>query len=146
MLIRTKQDGREYNPWLAYGQSKTANILVSAALAEKLKNKGVLSFSLQPGCRSLDFTSFPSLRFVRSWKASLIETQVVLDTKLQTNVTAEMFAEGFAIGTAAMDGEPLPALVQKTLEQGASTQVWAAIAPDLEGMSVPYKQNENWNV
>ena len=73
----------------------------------------------------------------------LTQTQVVLDTKLQTNVTPEMFVEGFAIGTAAMNGEPLPPLVQKTLEQGASTQVWAAIAPDLEGMLSTYEQNEN---
>ncbi len=45
-----KQDGEEYNPWLAYGQSKTANILFASALADKLKLKGVLAFSVAPGC------------------------------------------------------------------------------------------------
>jgi len=44
------QDGAEYKPWLAYGQSKTANILFAAGLAEKLKGKGVLAFSVGPGC------------------------------------------------------------------------------------------------
>lgn len=38
-----------YDKWAAYGQSKTANILFSAALADRLKSKGLLSFSLHPG-------------------------------------------------------------------------------------------------
>jgi len=37
-----------YNPWIAYAQSKMANIIFSAALTEKLK-KDVMSFSLCPG-------------------------------------------------------------------------------------------------
>jgi NAD(P)-dependent dehydrogenase (short-subunit alcohol dehydrogenase family) len=41
-----------YNCWRGYGQSKTANILFSSALARKLKGKGVLVFSVNPGCRS----------------------------------------------------------------------------------------------
>jgi NAD(P)-dependent dehydrogenase (short-subunit alcohol dehydrogenase family) len=35
---------------LAYGQSKTANILFAAALVEKLKGRGILAFSVGPGC------------------------------------------------------------------------------------------------
>ncbi|KIM97037.1 hypothetical protein OIDMADRAFT_44470 [Oidiodendron maius Zn] len=38
-----------YNSWLGYGQSKTANILFSSALARKLKDMGVLAFSVNPG-------------------------------------------------------------------------------------------------
>jgi NAD(P)-dependent dehydrogenase (short-subunit alcohol dehydrogenase family) len=33
----------------AYGQSKTANILFSVSLAEKLKGKGISAFSVHPG-------------------------------------------------------------------------------------------------
>ncbi|EGN99803.1 hypothetical protein SERLA73DRAFT_52897 [Serpula lacrymans var. lacrymans S7.3] len=43
------EDGKVYNEWEAYGQSKTANILFSVALAKKLKNKGIFSYSLHPG-------------------------------------------------------------------------------------------------
>jgi NAD(P)-dependent dehydrogenase (short-subunit alcohol dehydrogenase family) len=43
------QNGETYDPWLAYGQSKTANILFSLSLAEKLKSKGVRSYSVHPG-------------------------------------------------------------------------------------------------
>ncbi|CRG82945.1 Retinol dehydrogenase 14 [Talaromyces islandicus] len=43
------QDGKCYDKWQAYGQSKTANILFSVSLAKKLGDKGVKSFSLYPG-------------------------------------------------------------------------------------------------
>ncbi|KAJ5548202.1 short-chain dehydrogenase [Penicillium frequentans] len=43
------EDGRSYDKWQAYGQSKTANMLFSVSLAEKLGAKGVQSFSLYPG-------------------------------------------------------------------------------------------------
>jgi NAD(P)-dependent dehydrogenase (short-subunit alcohol dehydrogenase family) len=41
--------GESYNKWHAYGQSKTANMLMAISLAQKLRNKGLLSFSLHPG-------------------------------------------------------------------------------------------------
>ncbi|KAJ5735422.1 uncharacterized protein N7483_000547 [Penicillium malachiteum] len=43
------QGGKCYDKWQAYGQSKTANMLYSVSLAEKLGDKGVQSFSLYPG-------------------------------------------------------------------------------------------------
>lgn len=43
------QNGAEYGPWYAYSQSKTANILFTNALADKLKNKGILAFVLTAG-------------------------------------------------------------------------------------------------
>lgn len=43
------QDGKHYNEWHAYGQSKTANCLMAISLAEKLGGKGLLSLSLHPG-------------------------------------------------------------------------------------------------
>lgn len=46
----SSKDGKTYNPWIAYAQSKTANILFSVALTEKLKERGVVSFSVCPGC------------------------------------------------------------------------------------------------
>ncbi|KAJ5914118.1 short-chain dehydrogenase [Penicillium tannophilum] len=43
------EEGKSYDKWQAYGQSKTANMLFSVSLAEKLGAKGVQSFSLYPG-------------------------------------------------------------------------------------------------
>ncbi|MCJ1319302.1 hypothetical protein MMC15_004638 [Xylographa vitiligo] len=47
--LTVPQDGAAYNEWLSYGQSKTANMLFSVSLAEKLGARGVQSFSLHPG-------------------------------------------------------------------------------------------------
>ncbi|PHH73504.1 hypothetical protein CDD82_5404 [Ophiocordyceps australis] len=42
-------EGRTYNRWLAYGQSKTANILFAVSLAEKLGKRGLRAYSVHPG-------------------------------------------------------------------------------------------------
>ncbi|KAF2714124.1 dehydrogenase [Pleomassaria siparia CBS 279.74] len=43
------KDGKTYNQWYAYGQSKTGNILFTKALTEKLGPKGLKAYSLHPG-------------------------------------------------------------------------------------------------
>jgi NAD(P)-dependent dehydrogenase (short-subunit alcohol dehydrogenase family) len=40
---------RDYHPYVAYGQSKTANILFTVALAAKLKSRGVAAYAVMPG-------------------------------------------------------------------------------------------------
>jgi NAD(P)-dependent dehydrogenase (short-subunit alcohol dehydrogenase family) len=60
-------NGRTYDPWLAYGQSKTANILFTTALAAKLASKGILAFAVHPGiittnlASHIDYSEFPKL-------------------------------------------------------------------------------------
>ncbi|RYP66650.1 hypothetical protein DL770_008759 [Monosporascus sp. CRB-9-2] len=41
--------GKTYDPWTGYGQAKTANILFTFGLAERLKERGVTSFAAHPG-------------------------------------------------------------------------------------------------
>lgn len=40
---------REYDPWVAYGQSKTANVLFAVQLDSVGRSLGVRAFSVQPG-------------------------------------------------------------------------------------------------
>ena len=40
---------RAYDPWLAYGQSKTANVLFSVEITERWKSDGITSNALMPG-------------------------------------------------------------------------------------------------
>ncbi|KAH7092336.1 hypothetical protein FB567DRAFT_236240 [Paraphoma chrysanthemicola] len=47
MFAKNEPDG--YNGWIAYGQAKTANILYSVGLNERLKSKGVVSYAVHPG-------------------------------------------------------------------------------------------------
>ncbi|KAL7938308.1 NAD(P)-binding protein [Trichoderma chlorosporum] len=42
-------DGNTYDKWNAYGQSKTANVLFSIGLAKRYGDRGLLSYSLNPG-------------------------------------------------------------------------------------------------
>lgn len=49
MELTKSQDGENYDRWLAYGQSKTANILHAVSLAHKLGPKGLTAISLHPG-------------------------------------------------------------------------------------------------
>lgn len=43
------ENGKIYNAWQAYGQSKTANLLFSLELANRLRTKSIQSYSLHPG-------------------------------------------------------------------------------------------------
>ncbi|ROW06160.1 hypothetical protein VMCG_04473 [Cytospora schulzeri] len=47
----TFRGGKEckYDPWSAYGQSKTANILFSVELARRLKDRGIQAYAVHPG-------------------------------------------------------------------------------------------------
>ncbi|KAK9763402.1 hypothetical protein K7432_009946 [Basidiobolus ranarum] len=42
-------EGKNYEKWQAYGQSKTANILFALELSKRYKEKGVHAFSVHPG-------------------------------------------------------------------------------------------------
>jgi NAD(P)-dependent dehydrogenase (short-subunit alcohol dehydrogenase family) len=48
MFAQAAEDG--YNGWVAYGQAKTANILFSVGLNERLGGRGVASYAVHPGC------------------------------------------------------------------------------------------------
>src|SRR5262249_32767989 len=90
---------REYNPGLAYGQSKTANILFALALDERGKADGIRAFSLHPGS--------------------------IVDTGLSKYISPEILR---MVGLLDEDGKPIidPARNMKTPEQGAATSVWCA--------------------
>ena len=40
-----------YNGYVSYGQAKTANILFSVELNKLLKEKGIISYAVHPGCK-----------------------------------------------------------------------------------------------
>lgn len=49
-------NGKTYNDLVAYGQSKTANILFSVALAQKLASRGIIVLAAHPGVVSTNLT------------------------------------------------------------------------------------------
>lgn len=47
---------REYDPWSAYGQSKTANVLFAVELDRRHKDEGIRAFAVHPGMIATDLS------------------------------------------------------------------------------------------
>jgi NAD(P)-dependent dehydrogenase (short-subunit alcohol dehydrogenase family) len=105
---------REYQPWVAYGQSKTANILFALALDERGQKHNVRAFSIHPG--------------------------VIVSTDLKRHISVEELKKANAIDE---NGEPIldPSKQRKNVAQGAATTVWCATSPQLNGMGGLYCEN-----
>eukprot|EP00026_Physarum_polycephalum_P011733 Phypoly_transcript_11974.p1 GENE.Phypoly_transcript_11974~~Phypoly_transcript_11974.p1 ORF type:complete len:329 (+),score=54.45 Phypoly_transcript_11974:116-1102(+) len=92
----------EYHEYLAYGQSKTANILFAVELNRRYKDQGVIANSLHPG---------------------FIQTE--LQRHLNEGVLAKVMA---APGT---QDSTKYSMIPKTIPQGAATTLYAALSPDV---------------
>jgi NAD(P)-dependent dehydrogenase (short-subunit alcohol dehydrogenase family) len=101
---------REYAPYPAYGQSKTANVLFAVELDERERAHGIRAFAVHPG--------------------SII-------TPLARYSNRETLRES---GVLDENYEPIidPERGMKTVEQGAATQVWCAVSPQLDGYGGVY--------
>jgi NAD(P)-dependent dehydrogenase (short-subunit alcohol dehydrogenase family) len=101
---------RAYDPWVAYGQSKTANALFAVALDSIGRDHGVRAFSVHPGGIVT--------ALIRHMPQALIDASEIIDKS----------------------GRPIidPKNNKKTPQQGAATTVWCATSPRLEGMGGVY--------
>ena len=102
-----------YDKWKAYGQSKTAASLLAVEISEKMKNKGIKTYSVHPGG---------------------------IFTPLQRHLEKE---EMIALGWLKEDGElsEMAAANFKSATQGASTSLWCATSPMLDDVSGVYCEN-----
>ncbi|KAK9321827.1 hypothetical protein V1517DRAFT_159247 [Lipomyces orientalis] len=101
-------DGKCYIQWLAYGQSKTANILFSVGLAARLKKRAIYSFSIHPG--------------------------LIFGTNLGTHIDDESFE---LLGKISQE-RGMPALQDqkpKSLPEGCASALVAALDDSLQGAS-----------
>lgn len=109
-------ENREYTPYTAYGQSKTANILFALELDKRGQTHGIRAFSVHPG--------------------------TIVNTNLSRHASKEDLLKAGVIdtqGNAIFD--PLRQL--KTIQQGASTSVWCATSPKLDGLGGVYCENND---
>ena len=92
-----------YDPYEAYGRSKTANVLYAQELDRRLRRRGIRAIAVHPGG---------------------------IPTGLMRHTTRELMQQMVARSQLRPDGtlgDPPPA---KTVQQGAATTVWAAfVAP-----------------
>lgn len=107
---------REYETLQGYGQSKTANNLFTVELDHRAKTFGVRAFSVHPGS--------------------------VNGTDLGRVAPMALFQQ---LGTHDENGniKPEVAAKLKTVAQGASTSVWCATSPTLNGIGGVYCENTN---
>lgn len=105
---------RDYDPWKAYANSKAGNVLFAVALDSIGKSHGIRAFSAHPG--------------------GIIETGLARHMDLDLAKTFGMIDEA---------GLPViaPEKGWKSLQQGASTMVWGATSPLLEGLGGLYLTN-----
>lgn len=99
---------RPYSPGLAYGQSKTANVLFAVELTRRWAEDGVTANALMPG---------------GIW------------TPLQRHWSAEQRA---AAEQQARQAQEAGAFRMKTVEQGAATSVFLATSPQVQGVGGRY--------
>jgi len=100
-----------YDPWIAYGRSKTANALFARELAARAGQRGLLSFSVHPG-------------------GIVTELGRHLDDQLRNNMAAFARERALRFNDIGDDGEPRR-MQFKSVPAGAATQVWAATAATL---------------
>ncbi len=101
---------RAYDPWVAYGQSKTANVLFALGVDKRGEADGIRAFALHPGAIMTDLVRHISQDELRAFGAIDEEGRPVVDLE-----------RGF-----------------KSVPQGAATSVWCAASPQLDGMGGVY--------
>lgn len=100
---------RDYDKFAAYGASKTANILHAVGLDRRLRDDGVRAYAVHPG---------------------------IVATALARHMTRDDFAKLGDLTTRRSAVDVRREFVMP--EEGAATQVWAAVSPDLADVGGVY--------
>ena len=103
-----------YEPFVAYGRSKTANILFAVAFDKRHRDRGVRAAAVHPGGIQTELA-----RYLDASRMQEIVEQINL----------QLAAEG------------KPAFKFKTVPQGAATSVWAAVVAPADEIGGRYCEN-----
>ena len=102
---------RPYDPWMAYAQSKSADVLLAVAISRRWALDGITANALDPG---------------------------YIHTNLQRHISADTMK---ALGAMDDDGHIITPDYYKTPEEAASTIVLLAASPVTAGVSGAYFEN-----
>ncbi|HVV20572.1 MAG TPA: SDR family NAD(P)-dependent oxidoreductase [Pseudonocardiaceae bacterium] len=103
---------RPYDPWQAYGRSKTANGLFAVGLTAHHGGEGITANAVMPGA---------------------------IMTDLMRHMSPADLADRGWVDDHGRPRTDMPGW--KTVPQGAATTVWAAVAPELAGVGGRYLDN-----
>ncbi|RZF66068.1 SDR family NAD(P)-dependent oxidoreductase [Sphingomonas populi] len=104
----------DYDPWVAYGRAKTANILFAVEFDRRHRDRGVRAAAVHPGGIQTELG--------RHLDHSTVEA-------MAAQINADLAAEG------------KPAFAWKTIPQGAATSVWAGVVGDADDIGGKYCEN-----
>ncbi|MGH6745059.1 SDR family NAD(P)-dependent oxidoreductase [Novosphingobium sp.] len=94
----------DYDPWLGYGRSKTANILFAVEFDRRHRDRGIRAAAVHPG--------------------------VIWDTELSRHMTQDEKEALVASIGASLEAAGASALVYKSIPQGAATTLWSAVVAE----------------
>jgi len=103
-----------YDPWLAYGRSKTANILFSVGFDKRHRGRGVRAAAVHPGG---------------------------IHTELGRHIGAEEIQKLTDRISAQRAEQGLGPFQWKTIPQGAATSVWAGVVASADEIGARYCEN-----
>jgi NAD(P)-dependent dehydrogenase (short-subunit alcohol dehydrogenase family) len=108
---------REYDKFVAYGASKTANILYAVEADLRLREMGIRAYAVHPG---------------------------TVATSLARYMSSSDFSQlrKFVAATTEARGQESDGFLDFVMpEQGAATQVWAAVSPELADQGALYLED-----
>jgi len=116
---------RRYGRWIAYAQSKTANVLFTVELQRRLQLLGISAFAVHPGVILTNLVRH-------------INAPAATDTAATDNAAAPPPPR-----TDARPARPrrTPPEAMKSVEQGAATTLFAALSPSLDGRGGLYLED-----
>nr|WP_314466989.1 SDR family NAD(P)-dependent oxidoreductase [uncultured Novosphingobium sp.] len=94
----------DYDPWLGYGRSKTANILFAVEFDRRHRDRGIRAAAVHPG--------------------------VIWDTELSRHMTQDEKEALVASIGASLEAAGASPLVYKSIPQGAATTLWSAVVAE----------------
>ncbi|MDT0276441.1 SDR family NAD(P)-dependent oxidoreductase [Blastococcus goldschmidtiae] len=128
---------REYDPWQAYGQSKTANVLLAVEATRRWADDGIVANALMPGGIMTNLQRHVSSDVIEGWEKAQREGTVTFKTPEQgaaTTIVAAVAPE-FATGghyledcveapTVADDARVRAGVRQWALDEGNARRLW----------------------
>ncbi len=103
-----------YDPWVAYGRSKTANVLFAVEFDRQHRARGVRAAAVHPGG---------------------------INTELGRHVGAEALAATVERINAELAAAGQPPYRWKTIPQGAATSIWTGVVADADEVGGRYCEN-----
>jgi len=129
---------REYNPWQAYGQSKTANVLLAVEATRRWADDGIVANALMPGGIMTRLQRYVTQEVKDGWQRMQDEGRAVFKTPQQgaaTSLVAAVAPELAGTGghyledcnesdTVANDAEVSSGVREWALDAEAAERLW----------------------